>query len=152
MAVRGTTHISLILQSTNAQRHTHRVMWCNTIRPNGNVFYECPLLWMCESDWEADKLQHPAKCQSHGGHKWLWAHCYNTLGTLSLCLAIHNRPRRSAVEQIFDSDRIFGLQTDCILENRITFYHYNFISWQTVGRCLLSQPLPSCSECLSLST
>lgn len=25
-------------------------------------------------------------------------------------------------------NRIFGLQTDCNLENRITFYHYNFIS------------------------
>lgn len=29
-----------------------------------------PLLWVCESGREADKLQHPAKCQSQGGHKW----------------------------------------------------------------------------------
>lgn len=104
MGVGGTTHASLILHCVHT--HTHTVLWCGTIRSNGNVFHERPLLWMCESDWEADKLQHPAKCQNHGGHKWLWAHCRDTLGTLLSCPAIHNLLRRSGVEQMFDSGSV----------------------------------------------
>ena len=94
--------------------HTHSALWCGTIRPNGNVFYECPLLWMCDSDWEADRLQHPAKCQSHGGHKWLWAHCCDTLGTLSSRPAIYNQPRRSGVEQLFGSGLIVWSSDRCV--------------------------------------
>lgn len=71
--------------------HTLTVLWYGTIRPNGNAFYERPLLWMCESDRETWQMQHPAKCQCHGGHKCLSAHCCDTLG--SLCFAsCHSRP------------------------------------------------------------
>lgn len=51
--------------------HRSAVLQCSPARFNGNVFHERFLLWMCESGWEADKLQRPAKCHSHGGRKWL---------------------------------------------------------------------------------
>lgn len=148
MAVRGTTHILLILQSTNAQRHTHRVMWCSTISLMVMCFMSVPCCG-CVSQTErltnCSILLNVRVMEAINGSELIaithLAPCYCafpfTIGPEDLLLS-----------RYLILNRIFGLQTDCILENRITFYHYNFISWQTVGRCLLSQPLPSCSECL----
>lgn len=104
------THKSLILNCVCS--HT-RLLWCATLRPNGNVFHEHPLLWMCESGWVADKLQHPAKCQTHGGHKWLCSHCCDTLGTLLLCPATQDPPRRQSVgKMLVILDWFSGVWTD----------------------------------------
>lgn len=85
----------------------------------------------CESDWDADKLQHPAKCQSHGGHKWLWAHCRDTLGTLLLCPVNHNLPGRSGVIQMFDSRLAFcSVDSNWIVESGSSIHCsvVNFVS------------------------